>query len=391
MKSLLLMFICVGVLMELPTITEYTWFSIYTSYSLLQMKLILYFIQLPWYMNIIWGIIVDRSDLSILRIYLCAIGVCCILLWTMLEYVYEVKDSFSTIWIMSIVELFPSIYSVLLFKRAHLEQAIDPNIIIKSSRCITIGKIIGSILSKVVLRDEIYFENIYQCQTWFIFVMICWIILGDFELNQSNMKIDTDESDTPVNINHFVVYMFLFSLIPTYSFVVMFYLSSLTDMNTSSTIMTFLQSLDYVGEFIGTFIIFKNTKLHYIASITCPLFIICMMIYGTIDKWAQSQFMYVILGCTTIVIWTIDSSLSTTFTYKVNRSVQYKEQGYVSNLYYFIIFIGKITSNIIMYTSCKYYEIDYNNFSNIQSVIRVSVCLSLVLVLYTCFLCKTTN
>lgn len=377
MRVILLAFIAIGIFMELPTITQYAWFGIYTPYSLLQMKSILYLIQSPWYLNIVWGKLVDLLDLRLSKSLLVVVGIYNILFWKFIEVQYSL-GTVSIIVTMTLCEFFPALLIAVLFKQAYLYQVEDDNIIVKGTRCVTLGKILGAVLSNLILTDQVYMSNIYQAMGLFTLLVLAWVVF-------SENPVQNVTSESPVTAREEVwtltVFIFMYTLIPIYSFAVMFYISAKQSMATST--MTLIQSLDYLGELLGTFIVFRTQPVYTIAKIASAWFLVSLMAYSCLLLVSSEQVLFAILAITTVSLWSLDSSLNITFNYRINRSVEYEEQGLVSNRYLFAIFVANFFRNLITYASAYMTGLDYTDFAGLRYLFTLSLVMSVFLVMYS--------
>jgi hypothetical protein len=373
--------------MELPTISEYAWFGIYTKYTLLQMKFCLYMVQSPWYFNIIWGKLVDVLDLQLGKIYLLVSALYNICFWKFTEIFFDVSGYAPLIiGLLGACEFFPSVLTALVFKQAYLYQEDDPDIIIKCTRAITVGKILGAILSNLILTPQVYMENLYNAMQFLTCALTGWLLFSDNPQSRSDLQSNRAEEllDSRAELDSLTLFIFLYTVIPIYSFAVMFYVSSLETMATSS--MTFIQSLDYIGELVGTFIVFRSMPVATIAKIASAWFLVSVMAYSMILNFATSENLYLLISLSTISLWSLDSSMNVTFNYRINRSVTYDEQGLVSNKYLFVVFCANFIRNVVTYSTAYYVGLDYSNFKGLQELFIGPLTLGVLLVIYSSLL-----
>lgn len=384
---ILFAFTCLGLLMEFPTSSEYNWVSLYTQHTLSTVRIVLYVTQLAWFLSMVWGYVIDHISPFVALCIMFVCGTVNIILWLVLQYIFPYSE-IGVVTILTIVEFLPAMSHIFLanFTLLFLD---DNELFIRTNRYLIIGKIIGSWSSQFFLTEKVYLENVFQFQSWITFAFMSWIVYAYLNLPVYSKIQDLDAPKNGPSatdrqfLNQFVMYLVIFYAIPSFSFFVLFYITN--EQNDSVWLMTFIQSLDYIGEFIGTFIIWRESSVAYISFLYTPLYIVGLCLYYNITQFT-GRALYTVIIITTLVFRVIESSLFTTFSYRMNMILSKctMNQGMIASTYYLLPHVGRLIGSVVSYTCGVYYNLDYQHFDD--KVLWISVVFSGLLMVYTLFL-----
>ena len=399
MHGIIVIFFLIGVLIEAPTLAQYAWFGNYTEMSMLQMKFVLFLTNLPWYFSILWGIAVDKLELGKSQILLAFIGLLSIVCWKLTELIYDNSEyKVLLITILVLCEFFPAIATTVFYKHAYLYQLESPDIVIYATRATVIGKIVGVFVSNLILGPDLIIGNVFQLCQIVIFAILVWLVYMYGKVNVNKQLEEFSAAKFGDNIvlirelNELIVFMFFYTLIPIYSFGVMFYMATVQPIDSDNALsLGIFQSMDYVGELAGTFIVFQTTSSQKLMVVASSWFFVTMLIYYLSVSHPESRLIYIPLTLSTISMWTLDSSLNVTLNLRVNKAIQYENQGKKSSQYLFTILLANLFRNLITYYTALEEGLDYNKFDSIESLLLISLSMSGVLLLSTLsWLCINT-